>query len=75
MILLIKRYRHYRTKSTSDICELTCSFTKAPWYHGLVAGYILQPITVHYTEVLRNLIGWSKVADHETMMPWFPETV
>ena len=35
---------------------LTGSFTK-PWHHGFVAGYFFQPITVHDTEVLRNLIG------------------
>ena len=35
---------------------LTGSFTK-PWAHGFVAGYFLQPITLHDTEVLKNLIG------------------
>ena len=34
----------------------TGGFTK-PWHHGLVAGYILQPITAHDTEVVKNLIG------------------
>ena len=41
-------------------------------HHGLVAAYILQPITVHDTEVLRNLIGQSNVTGHQAM---FRETV
>ena len=45
----------------SDVAQtpgflLTGSFTK-PLAHGFVAGYFFQPITVHDTEVLKNLIG------------------
>ena len=46
------------------VCHLR--FTK-PWCHGFVAGYILEPITVHDTEVLRNFIGQSKVTGHQAM--------
>ena len=42
--------------SSSRLSSLTGSFTK-PLAHGFVVGYFLQPITVHDTEVLENLIG------------------
>ena len=54
--------------------RLTGSFTK-PWHHGLLVGYLLQPITVHDTEVLRSLIGWSKVSGCQAMRPWLCEIV
>ena len=58
----ILHVKHETNLSIVDSLEIwwslkpTGSFTK-PLAHGFVAGYFLQPIAVHDTEVLKNLIG------------------
>ena len=44
-------------------------------FHCFTTSYKLQPITLHDAEVLRDLIGQSKVTGHQVMNPWFRETM
>ena len=64
---------HFIAKQLQYKRSLTDSFTK-PLAHGFMVGYFLQPITVHDTEVLKNLIGQSKVTGHEAMCQGLHET-
>ena len=47
---------YVRLPMSHRFVSLTGSFTK-PLAHGFMAGYFFEPITVHGTEVLKNLIG------------------